>query len=573
MAMSRLLLPLVAAFLLARPLPAQVRTKFGVLIPMRDGVRLAADIWLPEANGRYPVLVARTPYMKTGLGLNQWATYFAKRGYVFVIQDTRGRGDSEGRFNFLFPEGKDGFDTIEWLARQPWSNGRVGTLGLSYLGSVQWLAAREHPPHLVCMAPTAAAGRWFEEIPWSGGAFLHAFALNWLNQTAGRAEQSPNGETANWTKVLAHRPLLTADSVFGRSMPMYREWLTHSTSDAYWNRLRFTPKDFAGITIPTLTTTGWYDGDQPGALFYWRGVMTNRASADRHFLVVGPWRHIETFRGGSVKVGDTEFSAESVIDTKAVHLAFFDWCLKNESERFDAPRARVYVTGANVWRTFDSYPPAGAAPRTLYLTSGGKANTSAGDGKLVWDTSDSPPDRFSFDPKNPVPDDMESWGVDRQSTQKRSDVLVYTSDALTEPVDVIGSVVVNLQAASDARDTDFTAALTDVLPDGRAISLGPFVGIRRARYRNGYTSEQLLTPGKVENFRIELFDIAHSFAPGHRIRLEISSSASPLYNPNQNTGNPVATDTVWKVAQQTIYHDRAHASALLLPVLVRKQTP
>jgi uncharacterized protein len=573
MAMSRLLLSLVAAFLVARPLPAQVRTKFGVMVPMRDGVRLVADIWLPEANGRYPVLVARTPYMKTGLGLNQWATYFAKRGYVFVIQDTRGRGDSEGRFNFLFPEGKDGFDTIEWLARQPWSNGRVGTLGLSYLGSVQWLAAREHPPHLVCMAPTAAAGRWFEEIPWNGGAFLHAFALNWLNQTAGHAEQSPNGETANWANVLAHRPLLTADSVFGRSMPMYREWLTHSTSDAYWNRLRFTPKDFAGITIPTLTTTGWYDGDQPGALFYWRGVMSNAPQRDQHFLVAGPWRHVETFRGGSLKVGDSEFSAESVIDTKALHLAFFDWCLKKQSERFDAPRARIYVTGANVWRTFDSYPPAGTAPRTLYLTSGGKANTSAGDGKLAWDSSDSPPDRFSFDPKNPVPDDMESWGVDRQSTQKRSDVLVYTSDVLTEPVDLIGSVVVNLQAASDARDTDFTAALTDVLPDGRAISLGPFVGIRRARYRNGYTSEQLLTPGKVENFRIELFDIAHSFAPGHRIRLEISSSAAPLYNPNQNTGNPVATDTVWKVAQQTIYHDRTHASALLLPVLVRKQTP
>jgi len=571
--MARLPLSLVAALLIAGPLAAQVRTTFGVMIPMRDGVRLAADVWFPEAPGRYPVLLARTPYMKTALGLNQWATYFAKRGYVFVIQDTRGRGDSEGRFNFFFPEGKDGFDTIEWLAKQPWANGRVGTLGLSYLGTVQWLAAREHPPHLACMAPTAAAGRWFEEIPYNGGAFLQAFALNWLNQTSGRAEQSPNAETADWKKVLAHRPLISADSVLGRSMPMYREWLTHSTYDAYWNRLRFSAKDFAAINIPTLTTTGWYDGDQPGALFYWRGLMSNAPQREQHFLVSGPWRHIETFRGGSVKVGDSEFSAESVIDMKALHVAFFDWCLKQDSARFDAPRARIYVTGANVWRTFDNYPPPSVTPQLLYLTSGGHANTSAGDGQLNWQAADSPPDRFTFDPKNAVPDDMEGWALNRQSTQKRSDVLVYTSDVLTEPLEVIGAVVVNLQAASDARDTDFTAALSDVLPDGRALSIGPLVGIKRARYRNGFNSEQLLTPGKVENYRIELFDIAHSFGVGHRVRLEISSSAAPLYNPNQNTGNPVATDTVWKVANQTIYHDRARASSLSLPVVVLKQVP
>ena len=550
---------------------AQARTQFGVTIPMRDGVKLAADIWLPESPGRYPVLLARTPYMKSGLGLNQWARYFAAQGYVFVIQDTRGRGDSEGQFEFFFTDGKDGFDSIEWLAKQPFSNGRVGTLGLSYLGTVQWLAAREQPPALKCMAPTASGGRWFEELPYMGGAFAHAFALQWVNQTSGRTEQSPNGQTADWTKVLAHRPLLTADSVLGRVMPMYREWLSHSTYDAYWARLRFTARDFAGITIPTLTTTGWYDGDQPGALFYWRGVMANATQRDRHFLVVGPWRHIETFRGGSLKVGDSEFSAESIIDNKAVHLAFFDWCLKQSSARYDAPRARIYVTGANVWRTHDSYPPASAAPRTLYLTSGGNANTSSGDGMLAWQSVDSPPDRFVFDPKKPVPDDMDSWGVDRRPIQARRDVLVYTSEPLSEAVEVIGSVTVNLQAASDARDTDFTAALSDVLPDGRALALGPIVGIKRARYRKGYDAEELLTPGKPESFRIELFDIAHSFERGHRIRLEISSSAAPLYNPNQNTGNPVATDTVWKVANQTIFHDRARASFLSLPVLARKQ--
>jgi putative CocE/NonD family hydrolase len=508
--------------------------------------------------------------MKTSLGLNEWAHYFASRGYVFAIQDARGRGDSEGTFDPFFGEGKDGYDTIEWLAGQPWSNGRVGTLGPSYLGTAQWLAAREHPPHLTCMAPTASAGRWFEEFPYLGGAFAEAAALAWVNEISGRMDQEANLENLNWAKVLAHRPLLTADSVMGRMMPLYRDWLTNSTTGPYWDRLRFRPEDFAGIDIPTLTMTGWYDADQPGSLFYWRGLLAYAPKRDRHFLVVGPWRHVEAFRGGSTKVGDSEFSAASILDSRATHLAFFDWCLKGESLGFETPRARIYVTGANVWRAFDSYPPPTATQQELYLTSGGRANSSGGDGKLNWERADSPPDRFTFDPMNPVPGNLEDWGLDRRAVQRRDDVLVYTSDVLKEPLEVIGSVVVNLQAASDARDTDFTAVLSDVGTDGRALTLGPLVGIRRARYRGGYDREVLLTPGKVEVFRIELFDIAHSFEPGHRLRLDISSSAAPNYNPNQNTGNAVATDIDWKVAHQTVYHDRTRASAITLPVMLRK---
>jgi putative CocE/NonD family hydrolase len=550
------------------PASAPVRSEFGVMIPMRDGVKLAADVWLPEAPGRYPVLLARTPYLKTGLRLSQWAQYFASRGYVFAIQDTRGRGDSEGTFDAFFGEGKDGYDTIEWLAAQPWSNGRVGMLGPSYLGTAQWLAARERPPHLACIAPTAAAGRWFEELPYMGGAFSELTALSWVNEISGRIDQEANLEFVDWAKVLAHRPLLTADTVMGRTMPLYRDWLTHSTMDPYWDRLRFTAKDFATIDIPTLTVTGWYDGDQPGAFFYWRGLMANAPHRDRHFLIAGPWRHIEAFRGGSTKVGDSEFSPDSIIDTQATHLAFFDWCLKGASPGFESPRARIYVTGANVWRSLDDYPPAAVTPKQMFLTSRGRANTSTGDGRLSWtQAADAPPDRFTYDPHNPVPGNLDDWGLDRQAVQRRDDVLVYTGDVLKDPLEVIGSVVVDLQAASDARDTDFTAVLSDVAPGGRALRLGPFAGIRRARYRNGYDREELLTPGKVEIYRIELFDIAHTFEPGHRIRLEISSSAAPSYAPNQNTGNPVATDTEWKVAHQTIYHDRTRASSITLPVM------
>jgi uncharacterized protein len=556
------------------PAPGPVRSEFGVPIPMRDGVKLSADLWLPDAPGRHPVLLARTPYLKTGLGLSRWAQYFASRGYVFAIEDTRGRGDSEGTFDAFFTEGKDGYDTIEWLAAQPWSNGRVGMLGPSYLGTAQWLAAREKPPHLACMAPTAAAGRWFEEFPYMGGAFTEPTALSWVNEVSGRIDQEENLEDLSWSKVLAHRPLLTADTVLGRTMPLYRDWLTHSTLDPYWDRLRFTPRDFAAIDIPTLTVSGWYDGDQPGALFYWRGLMDNAPHRDRHFLIVGPWRHIEAFRGGSTKVGDSEFPPTSIIDTKAAHLAFFDGCLKGAIPRFDPPRARIYVTGANVWRSFDRYPPADAIPRPLYLASGGHANTSDGDGTLSWERpADAPPDRFTYDPRNPVPGNLDDWGMDRREIQRRGDVLVYTSGPMKDPLEVVGGVAVDLQAASDARDTDFTAVLSDVGPDGRALRLGPMAGIRRARYRNGYGREELLTPGKIESFRIELFDIAHRFEPGHRIRLEISSSAAPVYNPNQNTGNPVATDTEWKVAHQTVYHDHTRASAITLPVISGTKQP
>ena len=402
-----------------------------------------------------------------------------------------------------------------------------------------------------------------------GGALAHAWALQFAMLVSTPGAAGPNAPAPPWAAAFAHRPLLTADSVLGRTLPLYRDFVTHSTLDSYWNRLRFDAKDFAAIGIPTLTVTGAYDGDQPGSLFYWRGVMAHAPNRDQHFLIVGPWRHPETFRGGSRKVGEIEASAESIVDMKALHLSFFDWCVKRETRLFESPRARIFVTGANTWRAFDQYPPPTVTPRSLYLTSGGRANSSGGNGRLGWNPgATSRADTFTYDPKNPVPDEFENWGTDRAPTQRRNDVLVYTSDVLEQPVEVVGSVTVDLRASTDARDTDFTAVLSDVHADGRALKLGPAVGIRRGRYRNGYEREVLLTPGKIEQYRIELFDLAHRFEPGHRIRLEISSSAAGIYTPNQNTGNPVATDTDWTVARQVVYHDRANPSAILLPVIV-----
>jgi putative CocE/NonD family hydrolase len=252
-------------------------------------------------------------------------------------------------------------------------------------------------------------------------------------------------------------------------------------------------------------------------------------------------------------------------------VEFFAHYLKGEAPPLEWPRAKVYITGINRWREYYEYPPEAAEETSFYLASGGSANTMEGDGTLEWSTPGrQPTDGYTFDPKEPVPSSIagEALGIDRRPIQRREDVLVYTSDVLEDTVEITGSVLVELYAATDARDTDFTAVLTDVYPDGRAVALGIGPeGIIRARYRNGLDHTELVTPGSVEKYTIDLAHIGHAFLPGHRIRLEISSSSYPAYNPNQNTGNPVATDTEWRKALQTIHHDRAYPSRLILPVV------
>lgn len=549
-----------------------VRQLFGVETTTRDGVKLSADVWMPAAEGRYPVILVRTPYLKTQpeMGYAATAKYFAQHGYAYVVQDVRGRGDSEGDFDFFFQEAHDGYDAIEAIAAQPWSNGRVCTMGISYLGTDQWLAAKEKPPHLVCMAPSSPAGVYQDEIPRMGGAFMMMWSVMWLNDASGRIGQGPNMMATDFNELFKHRPLNTLDEAFGRKMRLYQEFLEHDTLDDYWKRVQLTPADFAKIDIPVMVTTGWFDGDQTGAFYYWRGMQARPGGADQ-YLTVGPWTHIQSYLGGSEKMGELALPKESILDNKAMHLAFYDRYLKQSSATLDQPRVRVFVTGTNVWKTSDVYPLP-AKPTRLYLASAGKANTLKGDGALSWSVqAKGAADSYAFDPRDPVPLDLLGglFGTDRTKTQERQDVLVYSTPVLDKKVEVIGPVSVELYAASDARDTDFTAAIVDVQPDGKPVLLGSRpIGIIRARYRGGPSARpELLTPGKPELYRISLGEIGHAFLPGHRIRIEISSSASPMFNPNQNTGNPIATDVEWKTANQKILHDKAHPSALVLSVV------
>lgn len=555
----------------------RIRPMFDVRTPMRDGIELSSDVWLPAAEGSFPTILIRTPYLKTMpmLEFPKLARYFAEHGYAVAVQDVRGRGDSDGEFGFFFQEADDGYDTIEWLATQPWSDGRICTMGVSYLATVQWLAASRRPPHLVCMVATAAAGDYLNEIPYIGGAWRQHWSLNWLNLTSATISQD-NLTEADWAGVFEHRPLLTADEALGRRMPMYREWLEHDTLDDYWKRIVFTEQDFRAIDLPVLHVTGWFDGDQPGAMYYWHGMSEHSPAAAEQYLISGPWDHGQTFVGGAQRIGELEFTPDSIIDNYRVHLDFFDAYVKGRTEAFQQPRVKLYVTGRNEWRSFDAYPVPDAQATRLYLSSGGRANSLYGDGRLLTEppAADEPRDSYVFDPRDPVRlnfnDPGGMYAVDRRALERRDDILVYTGDVLDEPLEVIGRISVELYAASDARDTDFTASILDVFPDGRAVVLGERVaGIIRARYRHGLDRTELLTPGAVERYTIDLGHIGHSFEPGHRIRVEISSSAAPTYNPNQNTGNPVATDTEWRTATQTIYHDAEHPSALVLPVLPR----
>ncbi len=541
--------------------------RFGVETPMRDGIRLVSNIWLPDTTGKHPTLLIRTPYDKTPQFRRYSLAAYVKAGYAVVLQDTRGRGDSEGQFDFYFPEGKDGYDTIEWIAKQSWSNGRVAMDGGSYLGTVQYLAARENPPHLTCIAPTAPSGRLFDEIPYQGGAFRLEWALPWLSGVMGRLSQSDLAAYVDWDKLVKDRPLTSLDAKMGRPMPIYQSILAHPTLDDYWRRIQFGPADFTKINIPVLTVSGWFDGDQLGALFYWEGMEQRADPKNPHWLVVGPWTHAQTYLGGATKMGAFTMDSTSVLETQKMRIEFFDWCLKQSRPSFDQPKAQIFVMNSNQWRKADRYPLPEAQLTPLYLRSGGKANTHRGDGTLSWDApSAESPDRFTYNPKNPVP--SADPATDHTKLEERNDVLVYTSPALTAPVEVVGRVMVKLFAATDAIDTDFTAKLLDVFPDGRAIKVGPVpVGVIRARYRKSRAKTELLTPNQVEEYSIDLADVGFQFQPGHRIRVEISSSASPYISPNQNTGNPVATDTEWKVAQQTIYHEAARPSHLILPLI------
>jgi putative CocE/NonD family hydrolase len=540
---------------------ARLRQMRDLKVPMRDGVLLSTNVWCPGSGSSFPVVLLRTPYRNDEreferLGLRA----YVEAGYAVALQSVRGRGGSQGTFGFFFVEGKDGYDAVEWIAAQPWCNGKVGMDGGSYLATAQWQAARERPPHLACILPAAPAANFFNELPYLGGALQVDWAFSWLGAMAGI---DFDFDTSGDRNLERFRPLIDAGRVLGAELPLYRQILDHSTLDEWWRGLYLGAEDFARIDIPVFTVTGWFDGDQPGAMYCWHGLEEHAPTRADRQLVVGPWEHAHCYLGGESRVGELEFGTDSLLPLQRMRLAFLDEHLQG-IPRPPAPRVQLYLTGSNRWQAFDRYPPPGVQHRRWFLASAGDANTERGGGRLDEASMHGPPDTFVFDPTDPVP--YKPGAQDHREIEQRSDVLVYTSAVLQEPLTVIGLVEVVLHAASDAPDTDFTAKLLDVDEAGRAISLTHMGGVLRARYRHGFDRPQLLTPGKPERFQIRLSHVGHTFRAGHRIRLEVSSSCFPMIDPNPNTGREIATETECRRAHQTILHDAQHPSHLLLPV-------
>ena len=562
-------------------------------ITLRDGVVLRADVYLPDesaAAGRHPVLLLMTPYGRERFQRRpEELRYWTDHGYALLMVDVRGQGESGGSFDFFRAEGPDGHDVVEWAAQQPWSNGRIGMQGVSFSGSNQWYVARERPPHLECITPFGVVSRVMKDLSHNDGAFKLRWAMEWISALSDsgveREQVAYGGEPVAFTLGLTHRPLLTLDeALFGTPLRLYRSLLEHETLDAWWEPMEFSPRDYAAMDLPNLSVSGWFDGTLPGTVNQYTGMQRYSPADDRSYLIIGPWEHGTLATGGhsprsgkpTRTVGDLTIPSRGFLPVREITRRFFDACLRERGD-VELPPAAVYVTGSEHWLALSSYPPPSELT-ALYLDSEDAASLAKPGTLAFHPAAGRPHDEFTYDPATPVPEYLEREGrkirlqsqpVDVTAVQDRPDVLVYESAPLEQPLTVLGNVRLLLYAESDARDTDFTSFLADVHPDGRAIKLGPQSGANaRARYRNGLDRVELITPGEPFPIMLDYYDIGHTFAAGHRIRVSVSSSNYPWISANPNTGNPIATDPAEpRKAHQRIHHSDALPSQLLLPIV------
>jgi hypothetical protein len=573
---------------------ARIILERNIEIPMRDGCVLRGDLFRPDTSEKLPVLLNRTPYNKAMpmvFAMTLDATRATEAGYNVLVQDCRGRFASDGVWDCFTVEAADGYDTIEWAARQPWSSGKVGTYGASYMGATQWLAATQSPPSLKAMVPSITASDYHDGWTFQGGAFSLFFNVSWTMAALAPARlMRERGDNNAITKELGavvgsidrmrekmdHLPL-GGFPMFQAGAPYFFDWLKHPAYDDYWRKLSIEERH-AKIEVPALNIGGWYDTFQGGTLRNFSGMRAKGASdaaRSGQRLMVGPWNHAVPFQN---LVGAVDFGLRSgpvSVDVDGMQLRFFDQWLKGKAASDDAP-VRLFIMGINEWRDEKDWPLPGTDFRRYYLHSRGKANSMYGDGALSTDAAGAEPsDHFLYNPTDPVPTvggglccypgALQGGAWDQASVEHRADVLVYSTAPLDEDVEVTGSVQLTLFASSSAPDTDFTAKLVDVAPCGMAVNLTD--GILRARFRESQAAEVMLTPGKITQFDVDMWSTANVFKKGHRIRLEVSSSNYPRFDRNLNTGHPLYSDAEMRPAMQTVMHDRAFPSYLTLPVI------
>ena len=554
--------------LLSKP-TFEVTVETGVKIPMRDGVKLVADVYRPKeaGGGKFPVILQRTPY---GRGKALEAYSYAKRGYIFVAQDVRGKFDSPGVFEPLVNEAQDGFDTVEWCGKQEWSTGKVGMIGGSYLGFVQWAAAREGSDYLKCIVPIVSPPDPFFNIPSAYGALFLYPGLWWAQIVKDKGMNSP--QTLTDIKKFYTLPLKNVDkALFGKTIPFFQTWLKNSSNNAYWDKVNFNGRMAQFKPLPALHVSGWFDGDGIGTKRNY-AAMTAAGQANQK-LIYGAWPHAVN---SVTKVGELDFGSNSLKDLDTIYLRWFDHWLKGVDNGIERePPVEVFLMGRNEWRKFSHWPPAEATAQTWYLHSNGKANTQKGDGSLSIEApTTEKPDHYTYDPANPyVPHTLKSdiakkadgTSLDVTPDEQGADMLVYSSAKLESDVIVAGPISLNITASTSAKDTDWYAYVSDVLPNGKSLAL--VQGIIRARFRKSFEKPELLTPNETAEYEIDLWSLGHVFQKGHRLRVVITSSCFPIYDRNLNTGEDIATATRMVKAKQTLFHEMGKESYLTLHVL------
>ena len=572
-----------------------------VMVPMRDGVRLATDVYRPDAPGRFPVLVTRGPYGKDTYADNQehsiW--FFPQRGYVVVSQDCRARFDSEGDYyDPLFQEANDGYDTVEWAARQPWANGRVGTTGQSYLGATQYTlaGAAPLPPHLQTMAPVSASSDFHQSwVYHTGGAmewgWMVPYAIHKGRNTlerAGRQDLLAQMdeyvlESDNFARPLSdqwyrHLPLRDWIDRLKETAPYFSEYFDQELDGPYWWKINLL-RQAHHIDLPMFHVSSWYDIFLEGALNSYQALRDRAPTAkarNGQKLLVGPWAHIRPYTAPtSGDTGDIDFGPDASIELHEHLLRWYDYWLKDiQTGVMDEPPVSIFVMGENHWRAENEWPLARTHYTRYYLHADGPANTRHGAGALsTAPPGDEPADSYVYDPGDPAPTRRGSTliiphGVeDQRSVEDRQDVLAYTSEPLPRDLEITGPISVRLFASSTAVDTDFTAKLVDVRPDGYAHNLQD--GIIRARFRSSVSEPSLIEPGRVYEYEIDLWSVSHLVKAGHQIRLEVSSSNFPRFDRNPNTGAPIGQDSRMETARQTVHHSGDYPSHVVLPIIPR----
>ena len=587
--LTKLCFLLIAVFSFSFTQPAEnnaisndIRIERHKPVRMSDGVTLYADLYLPAEPGRYPTIVSSTPYGVQRDGSHEMFVKFAQHGYAVVYFDVRGRYESEGKWEPFRNEAKDGYESIEWAAVQSFSNGKVATYGGSYVGHNQWAAASQAPPHLVVAFPSLASTNIYANWITMGGAFRLSFNYGWgvvrmpdrimLPQYWHTESYMP--ENLRYDNVLMHLPLKDMDLQFeGSPVQHYRDWLKHESYDDYWKAISDEER-FNKIKVPTQTLGGWFDIFLMGTINGFTGMKKNGATPEARNgarMIIGPWGH-----GPTQTFGGVDFTPAATLDMFRFHMRLYDYYLKGINTGIENEKpVQLFYMGINKWRGETDWPVPGTQYREFYLNSKGSANSVRGNGSLSFEKpAESASDTYYYDPLKPVPTTggNNCCGTptlpgpqDQRPLERCEDILVYTSEYLNDTITVAGPVKMKLHAATDGTDTDWMIKLVDVYPNGYAMPVSE--GILRARFRSGLDKMKLLTPNQTYEYEIEMTGTANSFLPGHRIRIDITSSNFPQFDRNPNTGEPLGSSPKTRVAKQTIFHGGTNLSHIILPVV------